>query len=138
MLYTSYFGQLRNFPTSFIPIAICAKPPIGYSGLSYKKPAPSYQCLMDYKANHDVDAYCKRYYSETLNKLSAETIINDIWSMLPETTRAAMNSDSTHWTQSPLVHIVLLCYEKPSDFCHRNLVADKLTEAGYPCKEWIR
>jgi SAM-dependent methyltransferase len=32
--------------------------------------------------------------------------------------------------------IALICYEKPSDFCHRHLVADWLNENGIECKEW--
>ena len=32
--------------------------------------------------------------------------------------------------------IILLCYEKPGDFCHRHLVADWLTKNGVNCIEW--
>ena len=31
--------------------------------------------------------------------------------------------------------IILLCYEKPDDFCHRHLVAQWLTEHGYDTQE---
>lgn len=31
---------------------------------------------------------------------------------------------------------VLLCLEKPGDFCHRNIVADWLRKAGFEVKEW--
>lgn len=37
------------------------------------------------------------------------------------------------------VNIVLLCYEKPEDFCHRHLVADWLNSSKilpYDIKEW--
>lgn len=33
-------------------------------------------------------------------------------------------------------NIVLLCYEKPTDFCHRHLVAQWLIENGFECKEY--
>ena len=33
--------------------------------------------------------------------------------------------------------IVLICYEKPDDFCHRHLVANWFNENGVNCKEWI-
>ena len=33
--------------------------------------------------------------------------------------------------------IALVCYEKPSDFCHRHLVAKWLKENGYNVEEWI-
>lgn len=32
--------------------------------------------------------------------------------------------------------IALICYEKPSDFCHRHLVAEWLNQNGYKCEEW--
>jgi uncharacterized protein (DUF488 family) len=32
--------------------------------------------------------------------------------------------------------IALICYEKPSDFCHRHLVSKWLNENGYDCIEW--
>ena len=31
--------------------------------------------------------------------------------------------------------IVFLCYEKPSEFCHRHLLAQFLKEQGFECKE---
>lgn len=32
--------------------------------------------------------------------------------------------------------ICLVCYERPSDFCHRRLVADWLIENGFKCEGW--
>ena len=32
--------------------------------------------------------------------------------------------------------IALICYEKPTDFCHRHLVADWLNKNGIECEEW--
>ena len=32
--------------------------------------------------------------------------------------------------------IVLICYEKPGDFCHRHLVANWLRHQGYPVEEY--
>jgi uncharacterized protein (DUF488 family) len=34
------------------------------------------------------------------------------------------------------MNIALVCYEKPTDFCHRHLVADWLKEHGYECEEF--
>lgn len=31
--------------------------------------------------------------------------------------------------------IALICYEKPSDFCHRHLVAQWLRDNGFGCSE---
>lgn len=32
--------------------------------------------------------------------------------------------------------ICLICFEKPTDFCHRHLVADWLTKNGFQCEEY--
>jgi len=32
--------------------------------------------------------------------------------------------------------VCLICYEKPSDFCHRHLVAEWLNKNGFRCEEW--
>ena len=34
--------------------------------------------------------------------------------------------------------IALVCYEKPSDFCHRHLVADWFNKNGIECKEFTK
>ena len=33
-------------------------------------------------------------------------------------------------------NVALVCYEKPSDFCHRHLVAGWLCDNGMPCHEY--
>ena len=32
-------------------------------------------------------------------------------------------------------HIVLLCFERPNDFCHRHEAAKELTKRGIPTRE---
>lgn len=32
--------------------------------------------------------------------------------------------------------ICLICYEKPSDFCRRHLVAKWFNDNGFKCEEW--
>ena len=34
--------------------------------------------------------------------------------------------------------IALICYEKPSDFCHRHLVAEWFRNHGHNCEEWTK
>ena len=36
MIYTSYFGAIRNLPKNIIPISICGKAPDNWKGLQYK------------------------------------------------------------------------------------------------------
>lgn len=120
MIYTSYFGKLKSLPKNIIPIAICAKSPNFYNGLEYKKLAPKYGFFMEWKQTHDNSKYVKCFKEQVTDKLNVDEVISDFKNLV----------------QDENVDIVLVCYEKPSDFCHRHLVAKWLTENGYPCQEW--
>lgn len=127
MIYTSYFGKLKKFPDDLIPIAICAKCPNGYQGAVYKKLAPTYQILMDYKKAADggweslywaQTKYVTRYRAQILDKLDPQQVVRELEDL-------AGGRD-----------IVLLCYERPEAFCHRHLVAEWLKSHGISCEEW--
>ena len=114
---TSYFAMMRHFPSDFEPIAICAKVPSWYHGQVYKKVAPSFDILMEYKRTGNEETYTKTY-TEFLQTLNVEEIVNDL--------RTLSNGKE----------IVMLCYEKSSDFCHRHLLSKWLNDNGYDCEEW--
>lgn len=40
MIYTTYFAKLKSLPKDIVPISICGKAPIWYSGIQYKKTCP--------------------------------------------------------------------------------------------------
>ena len=123
MIYTSYFAKLKSLPENIVPISICAKAPDWYKGLQYKKLAPKYDFFMKWKENHDNDYYIKCFNEQVLDKLNPYSVLFEIKDLLDKN---SIQSDS----------ICLICYEKPSDFCHRHLVADWFSEYGIPCKEW--
>lgn len=135
MIYTSYFAQLRNLPNNVIPISICGKVPDWYSGLQYKKLAPKYSFFSEWKKNHDNDYYIEHFNVEVLDTLSVHRVLIDLQNLVSEEVRSKM--DVLFWL-NPDWHIALICYEKPSDFCHRHLVADWLLENGIECNEWIK
>jgi uncharacterized protein YeaO (DUF488 family) len=118
MIYTSYFGKLKEIEDKYVVISICGKAPDWYKGLQYKKLAPKYAFFMEWKQNQDNEYYIKHYNAEVLSTLSAKNVAEEL--------RSLANSDKD---------IVLLCYEKPSDFCHRHLVAKWFREHGIDCKE---
>ena len=120
MIYTSYFAQMRNFPKNYIPVAICGGVPEWYTGKWYRKPAPKLGFFQEWKRNHDNAYYIEHYNAEVLNQLNFVDVLNDLQLLVPEEIRATMQEPI--WT-SPDVHLVLLCYEKPEDFCHRHLFA---------------
>ncbi len=118
MIYTTYFAKLRKLPETITPIAICGGLPKFYTGLSYKKLAPKWEFFKVWKETHDNNYYIENYDKLVLNDLSAKEVVKELRSM-------ADTKD-----------IVLVCYEKPSDFCHRHLVANWLKDNGFDCSEW--
>ena len=119
MIYTSYFAKIKELEKNGItPISICGKAPAWYKGLQYKKLAPKYDFFMKWKENHDNDYYIKCFNEQVLSKLDPMRVYNELCAL----------ADSSK--------IALICYEKPSDFCHRHLVADWLAERGFDIEEW--
>lgn len=133
MLYTSYFANLKNLPPNTIPISICAKAPDWYKGLQYKKLAPKYGFFMEWKRTHDNDYYIEHFNDEVLSSISPRKVVSDLMSLLSKEIKEQCRIPV--W-QNLDVHIALICYEKPSDFCHRHLVAKWLTDNGFKCEEW--
>lgn len=68
---------------------------------------------MEWKKNHDNDYYIEHFQSEVLDGLDATDVILD-FSRMDYGFNVGEND------------IALICYEKPSDFCHRHLVAEWL------------
>lgn len=133
MIYTSYFAKLKFLPDNIIPISICGKAPDWYKGLQYRKLAPKYDFFMKWKENHDNDYYIKCFQKEVLDVSDITSVLHELHILIPNEIRAAMQSPV--WS-SPDWHIALICYERPSDFCHRRLVADWLTKNGFTCEEY--
>ncbi len=119
MIYTSYFAKLKELEKqNIIPISICSKTPDWFKGLQYKELAPKYGFFMEWKKNHDNDYYIQCFNDQVLKDLNIENVVFQLYSL-------ARAKD-----------IVLICYEKPSDFCHRHLVAEWLKQNGFQCEEW--
>jgi len=118
--YTTYYANVRNLPKDVVPISIAGWAPDGWKGLEYKKLAPKKWFFDEWKKTGDNDFYVKNFKKEVLDKLSA----NDVWNELRKLSGGAP--------------FALVCYEKPTDFCHRHLVAEWLDENGYEIKEFSK
>ena len=116
MIYTSYFARCPKLPKGLVPISIARLAPAGYTGLEYKTLAPAWDILSEYKRTKNEELYI-RQYNYQLFLLSADLVVKEL--------KELAKSDQ----------IILLCYEKPNDFCHRHLVAKWLTEHGYDIQE---
>lgn len=110
---TSYFAQLRKIEAmdGAVPVAVCRYPPVWYNGEVYKKIAPDYSMMTGMK-NADTREYFKsKYLKEVLGRLEPGSVEKDIAAIVERNGGA---------------FAVLLCFEKPADFCHRHLVAEWL------------
>lgn len=100
-VYTSYFANLKNLAESgVVPISISLRSPKWYKGLEYGGLAPLGAWLSLREKEYT------ELFNDRLNKFNPIAEFD----MLK---RIAGGKS-----------FALLCYEKPGDFCHRNLVAD--------------
>jgi len=104
-MQTSYFAKYRGDKGC----NIAAWPIKGFTGMLYPKLYPYWSFFSAYKDTMSQtpenflqaqEAYTKEYYRMVLDRLDPKQVYNE------------------------LKGYVLLCYEKPGDFCHRRLVAD--------------
>lgn len=112
-IYTSYFAQLRNIPRNVCPVSIAIATPKWFTGFRCRELAPSYEDVRDYKAGIiSWDEFASRYRSKV-------TVIYPASSILQRLQFISKGQD-----------VVLLCYEKAQDPCHRHLLAQHLQEDG--------
>ena len=109
-IYTSYFANMKKLDKEkYTFISISLYPPKWYEGKVYKKVAPSNEILMDWKngkKDEEARSHYERMYSfKILRKLNAKDILKDLEEL------------------SEGKDIVLLCFEKSGDFCHRYLLS---------------
>ena len=117
MIYTGYFAQLKKYQEAGLtPVSIARITPSWYQGYVIPELAPSKSLLYRYKAGEVTqDAYIKEY-TQQLDHMR--------WGGL-------MKKLKTYGDD-----VVLLCYEKSSDFCHRHILAEYLTESWQPVREY--
>lgn len=118
MIYTTYFAKLRKIPENIKPISIAVQTPAWYSGDTYKKLAPQWWFLSEWKKTQDNDYYIKCFNEHILSKLNAAAVYNELMQM------------------SNGADVALVCYESPEKFCHRHLIAEWLCSNGYEVKEF--
>lgn len=102
VLYTSYFGLFRTHPFG---VSIAGYAPEGWQGRTYTKLAPKRWIYDKYKEDGNVAMYALRYATHVLSKLDRKQVALELG-----------------WGS------ILLCYEEPWQFCHRQLVAEWLSE----------
>ena len=138
MIYTSYFAKLKQIEElNIIPVSICGRCPDWYKGNQYKKLAPNYKFFMEWKQNQDNDFYVEHFQKEILDNRNINIVLQDLFNFFSTDQQEFIkNSHIPYWMNNDF-NIALICYEKPSDFCHRHLVADWMIKNGIPVKELI-
>ena len=118
MIYTGYFEKIETYKgKGLTPVSIAGFAPDWYDGIEYKKLAPKrdwWQKWHDEKLSNAW--YNEQYYKTVLTKLKAEDVARDL--------------------QKFGKNVILLCYEKSGEFCHRNIVANWLNEHQIKTKEY--
>ena len=120
MIYTSYFAKLKQIDKDITPIAICAEIPPWFQGFSYRRLAPTWTMLSEYKRTNNQYMYEFLYRRNILGMLNAKQVEEDLMRM------------------SGGKDVVLLCYENPQAFCHRHLVRDWFREHDILCEEYTK
>lgn len=98
-IYTGYFAKIKQYKNAGLVTISIARFNKYYTGPSLKLLAPSADIIKD------PEIIYKPKYEEQLKKLSKQGILEEINKL------------------SKGMDCILLCYEKPSDFCHRQIVA---------------
>jgi hypothetical protein len=128
-IFTSYFARLTDIAKvkpSLHPISIARHPPTWYNGVGYNSLAPNIRLVYEIKRmtsegvpiEDAIRQYTEEYTSQVLNNLDPKKVYTLLQNM--------------YYGED----VALLCFESPEKFCHRHLVAQWLTNAGYPVEEF--
>lgn len=108
---TSYYAQLPKLAKdeNNLLVSISSSIPsfVDTSKLiSLKSLAPTWDILNEYKKEPNEERYLQRFNEEVLSKVNLKEIVENLVK------------------EHPGKNIVFMCYEKPSDFCHRQEIAN--------------
>lgn len=110
MIYTSYFGNIRNLPQEKC-VSVSRGDPKWYAGAVAKYLAPSWALM---KEELSAKEFTERYKKEVLGQLRPENVAK--------------------WLDG----FILLCWEPVGEFCHRRLIAEWIENGtGIVVPEWV-
>lgn len=118
-IYTGYYARFKHYiAAQLLPIAISRGVPDFCQSIDRLEMfQPDFSTLIDYKYKRITETeYANQYKRNILYYLDPVTV--------HEMLKRKYNDQN----------IVLLCYESPKLFCHRQLVAQWFSDAGNSCK----
>lgn len=112
-IFTSYYKYIEMNPHGLVPVQISTSAPKWFPYYLEKLPElyPGWDIVTLYKKGELTEEMYKKKYFDKLSLLRKEEILEKLKVFSIENG----NRD-----------IVLLCYERPEDFCHRHIVAEWL------------
>lgn len=126
MIYTSYYANIKSLPKNMVLVSISgdggnlAK----FNGYCYKKLAPKFGFWKKWHDNigkideeDNNNFYIREFQNQVLNGLDPKEIERDLCERFGE-------------------NVVLLCYEKSGNFCHRDIVGDGLEKQIFKLKNF--
>lgn len=128
-LHTSYFAKRKSLSDKdTLYIAITAFPPKWWNGPVYKKVAPPEELVSYYKnekrrsgcTDSCMQTYIQYYKQKVLDSLVPENVYSELEEMALQRNKE---------------NVVLLCFEKTEDFCHRHILSAWLRLNGLQCEE---
>ena len=122
MIYTSYYGNHRNFPKNSLYIQISTSSPDRFIPSFFIKAVfPDWNTMVKpYKEGLINEAEYTKRYRKKLDSNKGEIL---------KTMKAF---DSSRFKERATI---MLCYCKKGNFCHRNILREWLNENGIDCKE---
>lgn len=115
---TGYFAYCKMYTKmGYTPVSIAQFIPKWFKGATYRKLSPSPDLLSRWKNGLCNKEEYTEEFNEYLSKLNREEVLHDLASL----------TDSDQ--------IILVCFEKSSDFCHRHLVAEWLSNENFSIEE---
>lgn len=120
-LYTSYYAISNNFPSEYKLVSVSGDggKMANFDGVVYRKLAPKFDFWKKWHDNigkvnveENTKFYISNYYNKVLSALNPHEIAEELGE-----------------------NVVLLCYEKSSDFCHRHIIAEWFKLYGIETKE---
>lgn len=114
ILTTSYYANLKKIPESFLTVAASLMVPQEIQPIVDvwdTDLAPSKSILFDYKKTGDTACYVERFKTEIIPKIDWLEKL-EVW------------EENANKIGKKFDGIVLLCFEAPTDFCHRHILAE--------------
>lgn len=122
-IWTGYFARMKNYKkVDLVPVSIAYGTPVWYEGETCFELAPPRKLLIAYKKEGLSTADYTKRYNDFLKTVNWSEVIDKLYAI------SEKHDDRD---------LILCCFEKPTDFCHRHLLAEFLTKNGIDTQEWI-